>query len=400
MNAIPPGIGNDLRTVPICIDARMLGTGGTGVSTYARSLAAAIGEISDAGYRLTAHNGDDNPVRKTLDVLRDGARPLRRTRDATGPVLEGRDIFRRAHVHFSVRRKLYPLRCDLPPGIMHWTYPVPMRIEGWINLYTVHDAIPLDRPDLTSIDPRRHRAVLAAIVAQGDGITTVSQDARAALVTALGCDPGFVIDTGQPVDVSDTLPGPIPAPLSPQGYFLMVGSVEPRKNVATALSAFRQSGLTLPLVVAGPDGWRAEPILADIAATPQAIRLRYVDRATLLGLIGNARALVFPSLAEGFGLPVIEAMALGTPVLTSNEGALAEIAGGAALSVDPTDSVAIAAALCTLAADDSLCATLSRNGRVRAAVFSQDRFVARLRHVYRDALQKRALHGNAAGLAI
>lgn len=394
MDAGPP----DVDTVPICSDARMLGSGGTGVSTYARSLASAISAISDHGYRLTARNTDDNRVCKAVDVLRARARALRRTCDADGPVLEGRDIFRRAHVYFGVRRKLYPLRCDLPPGIMHWSYPVPMRIDGWINLYTVHDAIPLDRPDLTPIDPRRHRLVLEAIVAKGDAITTVSDDARAAIIAALGCDPRFVINTAQPVDMSDAVPGPIPAPLSSKNYFLMVGSVEPRKNVTAALAAFRRSGLTIPLVVAGPDGWRAEPILADIAATPHAIRLRYVDRKTLLGLIQNARALVFPSLAEGFGLPVIEAMALGTPVLTGNGGALAEIAGGAALSVDPTDTAAIAAALGALAANDDLCATLARNGKARAAVFSQERFVARLHDVYRDALQKRTLHGNADGL--
>lgn len=395
--ALPSAIHTDLRTIPIGVDARMLGAGGTGVSTYARSLAAAITAISDAPYRLVARNGDDGHARKALDVLRVRARSLRQTRDSLGPALEGRDVFRRAHVHFGIRGKLYPLRSDLTPGIMHWTYPVPMRIEGWVNLYTVHDAIPFDRPDLTPINPRRHRAVLDAIVAQGDRITTVSQDAREAILAALGCDPSFVVDTGQPVDVSDTVPGPIPAALLPQGYFLMIGSVEPRKNVAAVLAAFRTSGLALPLVVAGPDGWRSDPIVSEIAATPRVIRLPYVDRATLLGLIQNARALVFPSLAEGFGLPVIEAMALGTPVLTSNRGALAEVSGGAALTVDPTDVAAIAVALGDLATQDSLCAMLAASGMIHARTFSQERFEARLRKVYQDALQKYALDGNAAG---
>jgi glycosyltransferase involved in cell wall biosynthesis len=110
----------------------------------------------------------------------------------------------------------------------------------------------------------------------------------------------------------------------------------------------------------------------------------------LLGLIANARALLFPSLAEGFGLPVVEAMALGTPVLTSDRGALAEIAGGAALTVDPTRVDAMAAALARLVSDDALVRALVDRGRVRAATFSTDRFVARLAAVYGNALRSRA----------
>ncbi|WP_010219022.1 glycosyltransferase family 4 protein [Sphingomonas sp. PAMC 26621] len=385
----------DELAIPICVDARMLEKGGTGVSSYARSLAAAIALISDQPYRLLADHTDDGPIRKNIDLLRRAPRNLRTVGDAAGLALSGRDIFRRAHIHFGVHRTLYPLRCDLEPGIMHWTYPVPMRIEGWINIYTVHDAIPLVRPDLTSIDPRRHRAVLDAIVASGDGITTVSQDARAAIIASLKCTPDFVTDTGQPVDIADLAPGPIPEGLVPQGYFLMVGSVEPRKNVAAVLAAYRRAGVDLPLVVAGPNGWRAEPILADIARTPGTRRIPYLERATLLGLIANARALVFPSLAEGFGLPLVEAMALGTPVLTSDRGALAEVAGGAALAVDPNDVAGIAGALADLAGDTALRKALVDRGHERVAAFSQDRFVVRLLQLYRDTLQARGLHGNA-----
>jgi glycosyltransferase involved in cell wall biosynthesis len=277
-------------------------------------------------------------------------------------------------------------------------------MEGWINLYTVHDAIPLDRPDLTPIDPRRHRAVLDAIVTRGDRITTVSQNARTAIVTTLGCDPGFVVDIGQPVSVAETPTGggteaeavPLPAGLTTGGYLLMVGSVEPRKNLTVVLDAYRRAGIILPLVVAGPDGWRAGPILADIAATPGVVRLPYVDRDTLLALIRYARALVFPSLAEGFGLPVAEAMALGTPVLTSDRGALAEIAGGAALTVDPTDVGAIGNALTTLISDTAMATALSRAGLVRAAAFSPDRFAERLERVYRDALRVGGHEGNGS----
>lgn len=383
----------ELRSVPICVDGRMLGQGGTGVSTYARALATAATKVTEQPYRLVARNTDDGRWAKWTDALRNTSRPLSRAADDKGALLVGRDVFRRAHVYFGVRRRLYPLHCDLELGIMHWTYPVPMRMEGWINLYTVHDTIPLDRPDLTPINPRRYRAALEVIVAQGDGITTVSQTARAAIIAAINCPPEFVINTGQPVD-TDTRHAPLPAGLVQKGYFLVVGSIEPRKNLTAILAAFRQAATGLSLVVVGPDGWKADSILAELATTPGAVRIPYAERTALLGLIANARALVFPSLAEGFGLPMIEAMALGTPVLTSDSGALAEIAGGCALTVDPTCVAAIRNGLVRLAVDDGLVAELIARGSVRAAAFSPDRFAARLTQVYADALQRRDVAAN------
>lgn len=374
--------------VPLCLDARMLAAGGTGVSTYARALAAATRVLSDRPYRLVAERDDDGRARRWLGALSRAPRSLRTGRDAEGAVLLGRDLFRRAHVHFDLHRRLMPLRCDLPAGIMHWTYPVPLRLQGWINLYTVHDAIPLDHPELTSIDPRRHRAVLDAIVAGGDGITTVSGAARAGIVAALGCDPAFVVNTGQPVDVDDAARTALPPSLTPDGYFLAVGTIEPRKNLAALLAAYRRSGAALPLLVAGPAGWRAGPILDDIAATPGATHLPYPPRALLLTLLANARALLFPSLAEGFGLPVAEAIALGTPVLAGAGGAPAEVAGDAALLVNVADLDALAQGIARLASDDALVADLAACGRARAPAFAPARFAERLSEVYHAALQR------------
>ncbi|WP_308461817.1 glycosyltransferase family 4 protein [Sphingomonas folli] len=381
-------------TLPLCLDARMLGDGGTGVATYARALATATRALTDRPYRLVAEHTDDGRAARWSGAVPRAARHLRAGADADGATLLGRDLFRRAHVHFDLYRRLMPLRCDLPAGIMHWTYPVPLRVEGWINLYTVHDAIPLDRPELTPIAPRRHRAVLDAIVAGGDGITTVSQAARAAIVAALGCDPAFVVDTGQPVDVAEAARASLPVGLTPRGYLLAVGTVEPRKNLVALLAAYRRSGTELPLLIAGPDGWEAGPILADIAATPGAIRLRYPPRELLVTLLAEARALLFPSLAEGFGLPVAEAMALGTPVLAGGTGAPAEVAGGAALLVDVTDVDSIAAAITRLANDDALVRDLAARGRARAPAFAPSRFAERLAAIYRAALQRRAAASN------
>jgi glycosyltransferase involved in cell wall biosynthesis len=165
-------------------------------------------------------------------------------------------------------------------------------------------------------------------------------------------------------------------------YLLVCGTVERRKNISAILAAYRSSGVTIPIVIAGPDGWEADQFAADIAATPGVIRLPYLDRAAMLALIGHAHALIMPSLAEGFGMPVAEAMAMGVPVVTSSVGALAETAGQAALLVDPLDVAAIAAALRRIVADEALHRALAVAGRANAERFTPERFAERLTQAY------------------
>ncbi len=112
------------------------------------------------------------------------------------------------------------------------------------------------------------------------------------------------------------------------------------------------------------------------------MHLDYVTVRLLVDLIRGARALVFPSLYEGFGLPVLEAMQLGTPVVTSRTSSLPEIAGEAALYVNPYDIVDIAKAIKTIAADRDLRAELSRRGRQQAALFSVERYRERVADLY------------------
>ena len=371
----------------IAIDARMFGDGGTGVSTYARSLLAALPLVG----RMPAVVRDEGPAdafarrRRFFRALSPWGRRLRsQASDDAHEAFVGADIFRVAQVHFNLYGRLLPLRVAGPPGIMHWTYPVPLRIVGWRNVYTVHDAIPFDQPALTPIDERRHLRLLRAITAEAAALVTVSQDARRAIIAATGCAPAFITDCAQPVIVPEA-PLPVPDGLVPGRYLLFCGSIEPRKNLDRLIAAHRASGTNLPLLLIGPDGWRASEILAAIRPGDTVRRLPYQGREALLGLIAHARALLFPSLAEGFGLPVVEAMALGTAVLTSQGGALAETAGGAALTVDPLDVTAMAAAIARLADDDILLADLVTRGRIRAADFTLDRFARRLAAFY-DAL--------------
>lgn len=365
---------------PLLTDARMLG-GQSGVATYALAVRAAQLRLDPAAGLLAGPplHGAQAKARRVARALVPG--DVRAQSEAGGFVFP--DLFRLAHVHFTVRRRLLTVAVPGPPGLIHWTYPVPLRLVGWRNLYTVHDVIPLIRPDLSPIDPHRHARVLAQVLDAADRVVTVSQAARAEIVGWSGCDPALVVDCSQAVEPPAQSRAP-PLGLAPGGYLLVVGAIEPRKNLARLLAGYRASGAASPLVVAGPDGWDAERIAPLMAATPNVRRAPYLDRPELLALVAGARALLMPSLAEGFGLPIAEAMALGVPVLASRGGATEEVAGGAALLVDPRDERAIAAAIGRLASDDRLCADLAARGRAAARRFTPERFAERLGRLYAD----------------
>lgn len=366
---------------PLCLDGRMLGAKATGVATYARAVRAALDRVGAAPMILddAARGRFGEPEargrrwRRWL-LNRSGA-PVRLVREPGG--LFAADVFALAQARFARTGQVLRLRAPGPPGVMHWTYPVAAAVEGWRNLYTVHDVIPLTHPELAAADASALRARLGALLPLAAGLLTVSEHSRAEIIRTLGVAPERVANAGLAVDV-DRVASALPAGLESGGYFLFHGAAEPRKNLPRIAAAWRASGVARPLVVAGPAG--SNP--AELAG---ATRLSYLPRAELLALVAGARALVFPSLAEGFGLPVAEAMALGTPVLTAAGGALEETAGGAALLVSPDDGGAIAAAIRRLDQDDALCAALAGAGRRRAAeAWGLEAFGRRLLAAYAD----------------
>ncbi len=371
----------ETQNLTVAIDGRMLASGGTGVSTYAQALHGALSQLGHAPLIVADASSGAMPSAsgrierwiRWLDALIDRSRRLETSRHE----LRARDLFRLANVHFDRHGTVLRLKAHGHPGIMHWTYPLPMTLVGWTNVYTVHDAIPLTHPELTPIDSARHRRLLGAIQAAGGRIMTVSEAARRDLARALGSEGAISAVATGIAPASATIIGP--AGLPAQGYFLCVGSVEPRKNLLRLVEAHRASETDLPLVIAGPSGWHAEAIEPCLAVAPDIIRLPYPSRPELMALIANARALLFPTLAEGFGLPIVEAMALGTPVLTSRGGATEEIAGGAALLASADEVDDIAAAIARLTHDDALRADLVRAGRARAEHFTLDAFADRLK---------------------
>jgi glycosyltransferase involved in cell wall biosynthesis len=179
----------------------------------------------------------------------------------------------------------------------------------------------------------------------------------------------------------------------PERYFLYVGTLQPRKNLQRLIQAhrrLRESDAHLPsLVLAGQTGWLADPIIREARQSVSAdsvILTGYVDRADLAALLSASVAFVYPSLYEGFGMPVLEAMSCGTPVLTSNVSSLPEVAGDAAMLVDPEDVDSICEGLRRLADDSELREDLRGRGLERVCQFSWDRAARETLAVLREAV--------------
>lgn len=275
----------------------------------------------------------------------------------------------------------------------------PLALTRLPRVITIHDAIPYVYPRTsTALNRIIHRFWLPTIARRVDAVITVSAHAKSELVKHLRLDPESVTVVPEGV-------GPAFRPL-PQAqiesvlsrheiqppYLLYVGAIEARKNLARLLEAF---ALLLPeapdltLVVAGAFKWKYGPVFETLQRLQLERKVRmtgYVDEADLPALLCGAKAFAFPSLHEGFGLPVLEAMACGTPVVTSATSALPELAGDAALLVDPLDVGSIARALHRIIDDDELREKLHGRGMQRARSFSWARTASATIRVYERVL--------------
>jgi glycosyltransferase involved in cell wall biosynthesis len=182
---------------------------------------------------------------------------------------------------------------------------------------------------------------------------------------------------------------PPPSRVEREKIILHVGAIQARKNIARLALAFDSVPQDWRLVLAGAAGFGADEILSGIAASPARDRisiLGYVTAEALADWYARSTILAFPSLDEGFGIPILEAMAAGLPVLTSNRSAMAEVAGGAALLVNPESVEELAEALRKMIADEQLREDLKQKGLTRAAKFTWPQAVENIWNVYQELL--------------
>jgi glycosyltransferase involved in cell wall biosynthesis len=267
---------------------------------------------------------------------------------------------------------------------------------------TLMDAIPLSHPEWVTLRFRTAKNALWKKASHwATQIITISEYSKCQIaehfglpperisVTPLGVDERWFrpVAGGKWEDVSSRLG-------LPEHFFLFVGTLQPRKNVGRVIDAYRALPRAVrdevPLLIAGRAGWQCDDVVS--ALTSQAygssVRwLRHLPDDDLLAVMKNATALVQPSLYEGFGLPVLEAFAAGAPVITSNTTALPEVAGDAAILVDPLDTGAISEAMTKLLENGELAGSLRSRGRLRAKAFSWDRTAAMTLDVYRRTLE-------------
>ncbi len=318
------------------------------------------------------------------------------------------NLFELARLHFRRHNKLMDVKIDGPPALFHATHPTPVRVPGAPNIYTIHDIVPLRLPFATLDDKKHILLLLRELCAKADHIVTVSEFSKSDIMRFFNLPADRITNTYQSVnlpealiarcvdDVADELASAFG--LDYGEYFLFVGAIEPKKNVSRLIDAFAASGSRRPLILAGKLGWSYERELEKISdekfvsyqgngegfsVRRQVRRLSYLPLPHLISLIRGARALIFPSLYEGFGLPVLEAMMLGAPVVTSNAASLPEIAGDAALLVDPMDVNAIATAIRALDCDADLRRHLCERGSRQASLFSPAAYRKRVAELYK-----------------
>ncbi len=308
-------------------------------------------------------------------------------------ILNVPDLFRRAAAYFRRTRRFLTIRIPDAPAIMHWTYPVPIRVEGACNITTIHDVVPLRLPHTTLDNKAYHYRLLLETTRHAAAICTVSEASRADILSFFPECRARIFNTYQsfqpaaPLADDDTLHAEIDAlfGLAPGGYYLFYGSLEPKKNIGRLIEAFLASRSRRRLVIVGAMAWKSEAELRFLergVATSRIVCIDYLHQPTLLALIACARAVLFPSISEGFGLPVLEALSLGTPVVTSREGALPEVGGDAAIYADAYDVASIAAAINRIDADDALRALLAGRAHQQSQKFSMSAYAKRLDDLY------------------
>lgn len=279
-------------------------------------------------------------------------------------------------------------------GVLHSPVNVMPFFCPCASVVTVHDLSFLLHPGMHASQRNFYlKSGTAFSVRRCDAVITFSQSVRGEVVKQYGAEAKKI--TAIPLAPTAATGAAFVPTRGP--YFLCVGTLEPRKNLQLALEAFARTRDRIPheLIVVGARGWRFESLVESVrrlGIDDRTLFTGYVDDASLASLYAHARALIYPSLYEGFGLPPIEAMAHGCPVIVSSAPSLVELTGDAAVQVDPHDVEGMVAALLRVAEDHRWRENLARRSLQRAARFSWERTARETLAVYQSVRGARGDH--------
>jgi glycosyltransferase involved in cell wall biosynthesis len=278
-----------------------------------------------------------------------------------------------------------------PTDVVHGTNFVVPPAARAAEVVSVHDLTALRFPEMCQPATLRYPALIRRAIRRGAWVHALSQAMAEEIADLLGAPAERIRVVAPGVDQRPVTASP------PTGrrYILALGRAEPRKDLPLLVRAFDQVAARdgdLELVIAGPPGWGTAALAAAVATARHRDRIRqpgWVGDAPKAELLAGATVFAYPSLYEGFGIPPLEAMAAGVPVVATAAGGVPEAVGDAALLVPPGDADALAAALVTALEDEAVRARLVAAGRQRAAGFSWRRCADGLEALYRDAAAAR-----------
>lgn len=288
-----------------------------------------------------------------------------------------------------------------------FNFIVPPRIKGKV-INTIHDMTYILYPE--TMDQRNLKRIKDDIqysVDRSDRIITVSESSKRDIIKYLGVEEEKIKIIYPGVDYEKFSRYPTAAEIKgvkekynlPDEYVLYMGTLEPRKNIPSIIEAFYQlkqqddpQVQALKLVLAGKKGWLFESIfkkVQELGIEDDVVFTDYVAEEDKTVIYNQARIFVFPSLYEGFGIPVLEAMAASIPVITSNVSSLPEVAGNAGILVEPMDVSAIAQGMYKLLKDKGYCKEIVKKGHEQAEKFNWNKSADSLINIYLDLMQEK-----------
>lgn len=343
----------------------------TGVGEYVHELAAALGRQLSAADELVLFSS-------SWKDRMDSSVPPGRRLDVRIPVRVLNTLWHRLGGP-AVERFAGPI------DVVHSFHPLLMPTRHAARVVTVHDLDFLDHPERTHREIRRDYPALAAQhTRRADAVVTISQFTAGEVERRLGVPRERIV-----ICYPGAPPWPArPAPV-PRGPILFMGTLEPRKNVGTLLQAYAGLLARMPdapeLWLAGGTTEASAPWLRALADPPLAGRARhlgYIAADRRYDLYAQASMLVLPSHLEGFGIPALEAMTVGVPVIVSDRGALPEVTGGAAQVIDPDEATSLTEAMRHYLTDPAAAAAATALGLARARHYSWETSAATLLDLY------------------